>query len=129
MKKHLINSSILLAFLFSFINGGYSENPNVDNPPDYLPLELVGSLDYGTGTNNVESYYSSNAIYILFHQDYGYVSITLYNGSGLSIYTDVVNTTVQQTVIIPITGAPSGDYILVLENANGYAEGEFNKEP
>ena len=48
---------------------------------------------------------------------------------NVSIYTDVVNTSVQQTVIIPITGAPNGTYTLVLENTTGYAEGEFNKEP
>ena len=33
----------------------------------------------------------------------------------------------QRFLSLAITGAPSDSYTLVLENANGYAEGEFEK--
>jgi hypothetical protein len=40
----------------------------------------------------------------------------------------VVNTNVQQVVIIPFNAAASGSYIVELSNANGYAEGEFDHD-
>lgn len=92
-------------------------------------IDLYGHLDLTHEPGEIEAYTDQNTVYVVFNRSFGYVNITLYNESGLSIYTDVVNTSVQQTVIIPITGAPNGTYTLVLENTTGYAEGEFNKEP
>ena len=70
---------------------------------------------------------SDNAVYIGFNQDFGNVSITIYNGAGLVVYSTMVDTSVQQVVIIPITTAASGTYPVVLDNANGYAEGDFER--
>lgn len=39
----------------------------------------------------------------------------------------VVNTAVQQQVIIPITGFIDGVYSVVLESVTGYADGDFEK--
>ena len=75
--------------------------------------------------NDIEAYADENYVYIYFHRSFGNVSLSLYNATGLLVYSDVVNTTVQQTVIIPITGTVDGTYTLVLENVNGYIEGEF----
>ena len=43
------------------------------------------------------------------------------------IYNDVVNTAVQQQLVIPITGFVDGIYTIVLENATGYVDGDFEK--
>ena len=43
------------------------------------------------------------------------------------VYNDVVNTAVQQQLVIPIAGLIDGVYTIVLENATGYADGEFEK--
>ena len=32
-------------------------------------------------------------------------------------------------LIIPVTGGTSGTYTLVLDSANGYAEGDFERDP
>ena len=40
---------------------------------------------------------------------------------------NVVNTAVQQQLVIPITDIVDGVYTVVLENATGYADGEFEK--
>lgn len=127
MKKQLHHLSITIGFLFSIIVGVRSENPFIDNPPDYLPLELVGQLDYNTGHDDIEAYVDGNNVYVYFHRDFGYVSISLYNETGLMVYSNVVNTSVQQTVIIPISGTSDGTYTLMLENAFGILEGDFNK--
>ena len=82
---------------------------------------------YGINPNAIVAGASDNAVYIGFNQDFGNVSITIYNGAGLVAYSTVVDTSVQQVVIIPITTAASGTYTVVLDNANGYAEGDFER--
>lgn len=100
-----------------------------DFPNGYEEIELQGSLMFNIGTGAIEVGVSENTIYISFHRDFGAVSITLYDPNGLTIYNDVVNTAIQQLVVIPITALNEGIYTIVLENAFGYADGEFEKQP
>lgn len=97
-----------------------------DIPPNMTEIALQGTLDYGANPNSVEAYYNSNMLVVCFHQNFGYVNIVLI-GDGGAIYNQTINTSVQQTVYIPLAGASSGRYTLILNNANGYAEGEFEK--
>lgn len=96
-----------------------------DIPPNYAEIVLKGDLVYGMDTNSVEAYYNQNMVVVCFHQNFGYVNIILIGDSG-TIYNQTINTAVQQTVYIPITGVSDGTYTLILNNANGYAEGEFD---
>ena len=61
------------------------------------------------------------------HRLCGNVNISIYNGMGGLVYSTVVNTDVQQVFIIPFTSAASGSYTVELSNANGYADGDFQK--
>ncbi len=98
-----------------------------DPPQGYEKINLQGTLMYGINPNAIVAGASDNAVYIGFNQDFGNVSITIYNGAGLVVYSTVVDTSVQQVVIIPITTAASGSFTVVLDNANGYAEGDFER--
>ena len=98
-----------------------------DPPQGYEKINLQGTLMLGVGPNAVVAGANENSVYIAFNQDFGNVSITIYNGAGLVAYSTVVDTSVQQVVIIPITTAASGTYTVVLDNANGYAEGDFER--
>ena len=119
-----MNAKHLLLILFCIV--GLSGICETTNPPlGADEIHLVGQLDLNQGPNDIQAYADENYVYIYFHRNFGNVSITLYNVMGVMIYNDVVNTTVQQTVIIPITGIVDSTLTLVLENANGYAEGEF----
>lgn len=80
----------------------------------------------GIGPNAIEAGASDDAVYIQFNQSFGNVSITIYNENNLVVYSTVLNTAVQQTIIIPITAANSGIYTVLVENATGYVEGEFD---
>lgn len=103
-------------------------NLNSDElPPSYDQIVLLGSLVFGAGPNAIEAGYNENSVYIQFNQDFGYVDVTIYNPNNLIVYSDVVNTAVQQLVVIPITGFVDGVYTIVLENATGYADGDFEK--
>jgi len=97
----------------------------VNIPVGYNEIDLHGELMLNIGPNAVVAGASDNAVYIGFNQDFGNVSINIYNGAGLVVYSTVVNTSVQQVVIIPITFATSGTYTVELSNAFGYADGDF----
>ena len=94
-------------------------------PEGYEVIELHGDLATNVGPNAIVAGANDDAVYIGFNQDFGNVSITIYNGAGLVAYSTVVDTSVQQVVIIPITTAASGTYTVELSNAFGYADGDF----
>ncbi|MBR4468793.1 MAG: DUF3244 domain-containing protein, partial [Bacteroidales bacterium] len=81
-----------------------------DPPPGYEKINLQGSLMFGVGPNAVVAGANENSVYIGFNQDFGNVSISIYNEAGLVVYSTVVNTSVQQVVIIPFSSAASGTY-------------------
>ena len=99
-----------------------------DPPQGYEKIELLGTLMLNINPNAIVAGASEDAVYIGFNQSFGNVNISIYNGMGGLVYSTVVNTDVQQVVIIPITSAASGSYIVELNNANGYAEGEFDHD-
>lgn len=101
------------------------ETEKADPPHGYEEIELLGTLMYGINTNAIIAGASNDAIYIQFNQTFGNVNISIYNSIGGLVYSTVVNTDVQQVVIIPFTNAASGTYTVELNNANGYADGDF----
>ena len=107
------------AFSHNFIKG---------IPHGYEEIELRGLLATMVGPNAIEAGANDDAVYIGFNQSFGNVNISIYNGSGAIVYNTVVNTDVQQVFIIPFSGVASGTYTVELNNANGYAEGDFNKD-
>lgn len=94
-------------------------------PSDADKIELKGKLDYNSGLDDIEAGVTQNNVYLYFNRIFGNVSITIYNESGLLVYTGVVDTSMQQYVVIPILSTAPGTYTVVLDNADGFAEGEF----
>ncbi len=125
----LLMSSIICLFTSMSAAIVYNNVPaqidTTDIPPNETLIELYGNFDYGVGPNSVEAYYGKNCVSVYFHQNFGYVNITLMSETGSVVYNNTVNTAVQQTFYIPLSGTSSGNYTLILDNANGYAEGEF----
>jgi len=104
-------------------------NAEIADPPQgYEEIDLRGSLMYGIGPNAIVAGASDDAVYIGFNQSFGNVNISIYNGMGGLVYSTVVNTSVQSVVIIPFTSAASGSYTVELSNADGDAEGDFDKD-
>lgn len=92
-------------------------------------IVLHGLLETNAGPEDVEAYIDGDFLYVSFHRSFGNVSITLYNPNNLIIYSGVVNTAVQQLLVIPVSLNDEGIYTIVLENATGYADGDFEKQP
>lgn len=95
-------------------------------PDGYDEIYLHGELMFNAGA--IEAGASDDAVYIQFNQSFGNVDISIYSSSGALAYNTVVNTNVQTVVIIPFTAANTGSYTVFLENATGYAEGDFDHD-
>ena len=106
----------------------FNKTELADPPQGYDKINLKGSLMLGINPNAIVAGASDDAVYIGFNQDFGNVNISIYNGMGGLVYSTVVNTSVQSVVIIPFTSAASGSYIVELNSADGYAEGDFDKD-
>lgn len=65
-------------------------------PSDADKIELKGKLDLNAGPGDIEAGATETAVYLYFNQSFGNVSITIYNDSGLLVYTSVVDTSMQQ---------------------------------
>ncbi len=100
---------------------------DINMPNEFDKIDLRGDLLMNVGPNAIVAGASDDAVYIGFNQSFGNVNISIYNGMGGLVYNTVVNTDVQQVIIIPFTSAASGSYIVELSNASGYADGDFDK--
>ncbi len=107
----------------------FIEENSDELPPDYDVIELKGSLVLNVGHIAVEAGFNETSVYIQFNQNLGNVTVTVYNPGGSTIYSGVVNTAVQQLLVIPMTFSTEGTYTVVIENATGYADGDFEKQP
>ena len=106
---------------------------NMDMEDNHIPcgaeqIKLQGKLDVNVGPDDIEAGATEQAVYLYFNQNFGNVSISLYNPTGILVYNCVVDTSMQQLVVIPIASSVSGTYTVVLDNANGYAEGDFEHD-
>lgn len=97
-------------------------------PSEAEAIALLGRLNYSAIPEDIEAGATHNAVYLYFNQNFGNVNIALYNQFGNLVYSTVVNTAMQQMVIIPITNYATGTYTVVLTNTEGYAEGDFEHE-
>lgn len=61
----------------------------------------------------------------LFHKDVGNLLITLTNNTGGQVYETVVNTSVLQQALIPLSGLPAGVYTITFSNSLGAMSGDF----
>jgi hypothetical protein len=135
MRKKAFILASLCVICFFIMEANASSNQlipivvgNVENniPNGADEIELIGKLDFNAGPDDIEAGATDNAVYIQFNRSFGNVNITLYNATGNIIYNCVVDTSMQQLVVIPITSMVSGTYTVVLSNANGIVEGDFN---
>ena len=132
-RKILILTSLCIISLLTWKTQAMNIEPTpIDNvessiPYGYEEIELRGTLATNTGPNGTLAGVSDDAVYIEFNQDFGNVNISIYNSTGGIVYNTVVNSSMQSVVIIPFSTAASGTYTVELNNANGYADGDFEK--
>ena len=96
-------------------------------PNGYDEIVLRGELAYGTGPNAIVAGEKDDEVYIQFNQCFGNVNIVIFNSNGQQVYSTVVDTSIQQVVIIPFSNTAVDTYTIELNQANRYAEGEFER--
>lgn len=135
MKKKSI-FTIVLGILFAFfsyealaasLNRTYLSYETPDIPVGE-EIILYGDLLFNNNPNAIRASATDDAVYIWFNQSFGNVNISIYNAMGGLVYSTVVNTDVQQTIIIPFANVLSGTYTVEVSNANGSVEGDFHKD-
>ena len=94
-------------------------------PTGYEVFELRGDLMLGIGPNAINAGANRNSVYLHFSRSFGNVNVRIYNESGSLVYNSIVDTSAQQTVIIPLAGNSNGTYAVELDNVVGFAEGYF----
>ena len=122
-----MRTKILLLFCLFALCVTATSDPT-DPPTTAQQLIINGQLDTNAGPNDIEAYVDGHYVYVEFHRNFGNVSITLYDPDGLTLYSDVVNTGVQQLVVIPVSAFMEGIYTIVLESILGSAEGEIEQQ-
>lgn len=134
MKKTLILICLCALNLFTWQAQAVNTKPLpinkweiADPPQGFEKITLLGELLLNVGPNAIVAGANDDAVYIGFNQSFGNVNISIYNGMGGLVYNTVVNTDVQQVYIIPFTTAASDTFTVELSNANGYAEGDFDR--
>ena len=130
MKKKLLIFAAICAMSF----GAHELNAATPNPfivhatektTDGKEIDLQGSCCSLVSATTAKK--NGNTVCLTFTQSIGIVSVMLYDGSGCLIYSGTVDTSAQRVVVIP-TGYGEGRCTLVVENASGYAEGDFERK-
>jgi hypothetical protein len=130
-KKALIFAGLcafsLCAWKAQAVNNEYVSIINMEDnvPTGYEIIDLQGALMFSVGPDDIIAGANDNSVYLHFSQNFGNVDIKIYSALGNLIYNCVVDTSMQQTIIIPISSNVSGTYTVVLTNVDGYAEGDF----
>ncbi len=96
-------------------------------PHGYDEIVLSGQLMLSAGPNAIVAGEKDDEVYIQFNQSFGNVNIAIFNSNGQQVYSTVVDTSIQQVVIIPFTNTAVDTYTIELNQANRYAEGEFER--
>lgn len=89
-------------------------------------IEIRGTWSM-TSESAITAKAGHNTVCLTFTQNIGHVNVSLYDGNGNLVYSGMVDTSAQRVVVIP-AGNSEGRCTLVVENASGYAEGDFERK-
>lgn len=108
--------------LTSFLLPAESETGNVIDLEGMIIPEGIRS-----GGVPISAEKQDTVISATFHAQLGEVLITLTDVTDNQVYSVAINTSVHRQIIIPISGLPSGVYIITFSNERGMMYGYFEK--
>lgn len=131
MRKHFVLSMLTICFILFFAQSAtIVSNSEINGITESDPINLRGSLrtgDLRSGGDVISAEIQSGVIIALFHKDVGSLLVTITDGVSNTIYEATINTSVQQQVLIPLSGLPSGIYTITFYNERGEMWGKFDK--
>ncbi|WP_160150091.1 DUF3244 domain-containing protein [Parabacteroides sp. Marseille-P3160] len=129
MKKQLL--LIMCAgwlLLPTQVNSGIFLLPENTEITETDPIDLEGKFNTGGLRSVVDPIIAQkqgNVIYITFIKQLGDILIALTDSENNQVYNVTVNTSVQQELIIPLSGLPEGVYTITFSNEKGMMYGDF----
>ncbi|MDN5292036.1 MAG: hypothetical protein PWQ06_2275 [Anaerophaga sp.] len=124
MNKQRMIILVLFAIILSFTISG-EEKANKTSDSEILLRGELESGGFRSGGDVVTAEMQGNVIMALFHKDVGNLLVTLTNSTGEQVYEILVNTSVYQQALIPISGLPAGVYSITFSNGLGTMYGDF----
>ena len=128
MKHILINLFCCIVFfsLFAFQSQAIEIPSTIAETEDPIFLEgLLQTGDLRSGGDVITAELQDGVIMALFHKDVGSLLVTITDEAHGTVYETTVNTSVQQQLLIPLSGVPFGTYTITLSNERGEMRGEF----
>lgn len=131
MRKHFVLNMLTICFILFFAQSAtIVTNSEINGITETDPINLRGALrtgDLRSGGDIISAEIQSGIIIALFHKDVGSLLVTITDGVSNTIYKATINTSVQQQVLIPLSGLPSGIYTITFNNERGEMWGKFDK--
>lgn len=111
------------------VHAGQSESFLLSRQPTTTdPIYLIGEFETDglrSGGDAITAEIWGDAIAVAFHKDVGNLLVTITDEAHGTVYETTVNTSVQQQLMIPLSGLPSGTYTIAFSNERGEMRGEF----
>lgn len=129
MKKQLL--LIMCAgwlLLPTQVNSGIFLLPENTEITETDPIDLEGKFNTGGLRSVVDPIIAQkqgNVIYITFIRQLGDILIALTDSENNQVYNVTVNASIQQELIIPLSGLPEGVYTITFSNEKGMMYGDF----
>lgn len=129
MKKHITLFALFAGILLSSAIG------NTQTYPDHIDIiniasdeiDLRGRIEPGEIRREIKAisaFKEESSIRTQFHYDLGTVQTTITNGSGISIYSSTIASSIGE-VFIPIMGLTPGNYTITFTASAGVLSGDF----
>ena len=127
MKKHSKTNLLILMFTFFFIQSATSIS--VQSTSETYPINLRGEFitgDLRSGGDIITAEIQDGVIVVSFNKDIGNLITSITYETYNSVYEATVNTSLQQQMLIPLSGFVFGTYVIKFSNEKGEICGEFN---
>lgn len=126
MKQRIAFIILIFTFGFNLAISGDEIDRKLEETPEIVLQGRFNTDGLRSGGDVITAEIQNGIIMGLFHKDVGNLLITITDGVCKTVYEVTVNTSVQQQVLIPLRGLPSGEYTITFNNESGKMWGDFN---
>ena len=130
MKKQLFTiflfGLLLPVMAYSFINSFSSLEINETDPIDLKgKTEPPDEIRSAKIASPITAEKQGNVVFAMFHDRLGDIQITITDDMGNEVFFQIVNTTAQPQITIPLFGLPNGIYTIIFNNQQVELYGDF----
>lgn len=125
MKQRIVFIILIFTLGFNLVISSDEVDRKLEETPEFLLQGRFNTDGLRSGGDVITAEIKNDIIIALFNKDVGNLLVIITNGKSEIVYEATVNTSVQQQVIIPLSGLPSGTYTITYNNDRGEMWGDF----